>query len=126
MKTPTEQILSKSDISDLEIRIDDLTLLSEGWDGYDGHRVTLKVAEYAKEVISVIAPLTKLAPHVVPVPNGGIQFEWFGSLLEIELEVGPELSIAVYIEYFDVESPMEFEVSLFSELTEIGEHFQRL
>lgn len=68
-------------------------LNTPGWDSYSANSIALETIEMAKQfwasVVELLGEGIK-APHVVPCPSGGIQFEWEResvppSYLEIEL-----------------------------------------
>ena len=71
-------------------RVRALADLLSGWDGKNSP----PIQDNAKrQVFGVIDALTKLqmpAPHIVPVPGGGLQFEWHTSINELEIEIAPD------------------------------------
>ena len=67
-----------------------LTALQEGWDGYDGLPTLPRVAGYTELFLEQVQAYTSVAPDLVPLPNGGVQLEWFIGEVEIEVEIEPD------------------------------------
>jgi hypothetical protein len=72
-------------------RIKELLELKQGWDTYDGQPVDPSTAVYALKLLSRVRTAMTPEPTVVPLSNGGLQFEW--SINHSRLE------IAVYAPY---------------------------
>jgi len=76
----------------LEEAADDLwqlLQLKRGWDTYGAVPLS---GEVAKAVIRILRRLEEDGaprPALVPTPSGGVQLEWFGNGVELQLEVQP-------------------------------------
>lgn len=78
-------------------RVRALANLELGWDGKNAS----PIRDAARgQVFGIIDALTKLgmpAPHIVPIPNGGIQLEWRNNVGEFEIEVSPEGAVGFLV-----------------------------
>jgi hypothetical protein len=68
--------------------------LPPGWDGYGSPAPNQGVIESAIRVLVALQGQDLPAPHVVPVPGGGVQLEWHVRSRELELEVLPDATLA--------------------------------
>jgi hypothetical protein len=70
-----------------------LFTLPEGWDGGQAKPVLPTTAILAMQVLGLVVDDFTPAPHVFPLPDGGIQLEWLinGDGLEIEISPNGEL-----------------------------------
>jgi len=80
-------------------RILQFQLLRDNWDSYGGHPPSFDVILTAYSVVRNITLDDPPKPSIVPVPGGGIQFEWRKGRRELEIEVRPDGSI----EYLKIE-----------------------
>jgi hypothetical protein len=67
--------------------------LKADWDSYGSPPPTLVAINRSLDILRAIAELNLLdlpAPHVVPVPGGGIQFECGVGQRELEFEILPD------------------------------------
>lgn len=71
----------------LSRRLNDLTSLPRGWDGYFAPPVSFTNAAFAAALIERIASPDIEAPQVVPGSDGRLQIEWHSGGYDIELEV---------------------------------------
>jgi len=78
--------------------IDELTQLEPGWDGYGGIAVKPRVAGHALKFLRAIGPHTELMPDIVPMPDGGLQLEWFFGDYEVEVEISPDCDTHFFFE----------------------------
>jgi len=76
------------------MQLDRLINLPDGWDGGRAKPVLPTTAILAMQVLSQVADDLTPAPHVFPLPDGGVQLEWLinGNGLEIEISPNGELS----------------------------------
>ncbi len=77
-------------------KIDALTELEVGWDGYQGIAVSQDAAEHALGLLETIGSYTHCAPDVAPLANGGLQLEWYVGNHEIEIEIAPNRLTLLY------------------------------
>ena len=75
-----------------------LTALEEGWDGYDGLPTLPRVAEHTQLFLEQVEACTSVAPDLVPLPNGGVQLEWYIGEVEIEVEIEPDGTTTILFE----------------------------
>src|SRR6476619_5448484 len=64
--------------------------MGEGWDGYNSPSIPLKTTIAANYILSLVSQLRVWAPHIAPVPGGGIQLEWDSDNRSLEIEIHPE------------------------------------
>jgi hypothetical protein len=74
-------------------QLDRLINLPEGWDGGHAKPVLPTTAILAMQVLGLVTDDLTPAPHVFPLPDGGVQLEWLinGNGLEIEISPNGEL-----------------------------------
>lgn len=75
-----------------------LTALEEGWDGYDALPTLPRVAEHTQLFLEQVEAYTSVAPDLVPLPNGGVQLEWYIGEVEIEVEIEPDGTTTILYE----------------------------
>jgi hypothetical protein len=80
-------------VRDAFATIERLSGLQAGWDGYRSPRVSNAAVMGAMRVLDFIASWP-LAPHIAPVPNGGLQIEWSARDRALEIEILPDGSAA--------------------------------
>ena len=73
--------------------------LRDNWDSYGSRPPSFDVILAASRLILNITLDDPPKPRIVPVPGGGIQFEWEKGRRELEIEVRPDGSI----EYLKIE-----------------------
>ena len=81
-------------------RLDELSRLEEDWDSYEGYPPTEVAVATAKRLIAAVAERvgssSKIAVEPVftaPISSGGVQFEWEGPRVELEVVIGPSGSL---------------------------------
>ena len=117
-------------LSSLPTEVDEtlaeLVALPEGWDGHGGLPVQPALAEQARRFMVAIRECTQIVPDIVPLPDGGLQLEWYVSTHEVEVAfpsdeapyVYSERTADRYVEEFDLTHPLY--------ITEIGPLFRAL
>lgn len=71
-------------------KLNDLTSLERGWDGYSARAVRFDTANFALRMLEHICPVDSPAPQIIPGVNGDLQIEWHTDNGDIELDVlGP-------------------------------------
>ena len=81
-------------------KINDLRNLPVDWDGYGSQQIEQRAIDTA---VSVVLKLPKdlSAPHVAPVPGGGIQLEWqSGTEVEILPNGSMELLVSLKLDQY--------------------------
>ncbi|MBI2691706.1 MAG: hypothetical protein HYX29_07180 [Solirubrobacterales bacterium] len=78
-------------------KISQLLDLEPGWDTYEAtpidHGSARAAYDFAVEALRRGLP----QPHIVPVPDGGIQLEWSQNRFDLEIEFEPHSNIPVFI-----------------------------
>jgi hypothetical protein len=70
--------------------------LGPGWDGGDGPVPSTEVLQLARRIVVETAQVQiGQAPHIGPVPGGGVQIEWHLGGRDLELEILPDLSLGL-------------------------------
>ena len=67
-----------------------LSFLEPGWDSYVAHPVTHQALEAGIDALLEVLRPQSSPPSVVPVPAGGLQFEWHRNELDVEIELSGE------------------------------------
>jgi hypothetical protein len=83
-----EQLLSQ---------IADLALLEPGWDGYGACTVDDAALRQAWEFAVIGSEQGLPLPEVFPTPTGGVQLEWCAGSMELEFEIEPGGTSAVFV-----------------------------
>ena len=79
-------------IQELKDRLDKLTSLPRGWDGYNGEPVSSGCAQFAANLIERLCVANVPAPQLVPGADGTLQLEWHTNGCDVEVDVlGPYL-----------------------------------
>ncbi len=71
----------------LRKRLDELTALPVGWDGYNGQPVTFQCANFVANMLERLCQDGVPAPYLVPGSDGSLQVEWHRNMLDVELDV---------------------------------------
>ena len=74
-------------IQDLKDRLDELTSLPRGWDGYNGEPVSPGCAQFAANLIERLCVANVPAPQLVPGADGTLQLEWHTNGCDVEVDV---------------------------------------
>ncbi len=71
-------------------KLNELTALPRGWDGYHGRAVRFDTANFALQMLEHICPEDSPAPQIIPGVQGDLQIEWHTDNGDIELDIrGP-------------------------------------
>lgn len=71
-------------------KLNELTALERGWDGYRARPVSFDTAHFALQMLESICRVSAPAPQIVPGSNGDLQIEWHSDNGDVELHVvGP-------------------------------------
>lgn len=74
----------------LTSRLNELTSLPKGWDGYAGRPVLFTTARFAAELLERLYDAAVAPPSLVPGSDGTLQIEWHANQYDIEIDVlGP-------------------------------------
>jgi len=89
-------------------RLKEISDYSDNWDSYGSPRLSRKAISQAKGFLLSL-PAEIREPMTVPVPCGGIQFEWQGDGRELEIEIRPDGRIE-YLAVFEDGAMKEGEI----------------
>ena len=67
-------------------RLMEFEQLQPGWDSYGAHTITPQALSAAREAVGNVSPIPD---HVAPTVSGGVQFEWYSNVRDMELEFHP-------------------------------------
>jgi hypothetical protein len=77
-------------------QLQELSHLPPNWDSYGGQPVKARSLRKALVVLSMVMGENSEPPWIVPLPDGGIQFEWHRPELELEITInGEDASLVV-------------------------------
>lgn len=75
----------------LKDRLDELTSLPVGWDGYAGQPVSFQSAKFVADMLERLCREGVPPPYLVPGSDGSVQVEWHRNQVDVELDVlGPQ------------------------------------
>jgi hypothetical protein len=92
-------------------KILDFGNLKPGWDSYNAKAIGIIAIMPALELLTEFARNGCPPPEIIPVPNGGIQFEWNKEYMGMEIEIISPTKVTAYYEFF--ETGEEWEGSMF-------------
>lgn len=72
---------------DIKNRLNELSQLPVGWDGYNAGPMRFEVGYFAAEIIRNVCDQTTYPPAIIPGPNGDVQLEWHHNKNIIELHI---------------------------------------
>lgn len=103
----------------LREKLNELTALPFGWDGYVGKPVSFQVANFAAAMLERLCSDDVPAPSLVPGSDGSLQVEWHRNSYDVELDIlGVQNVVATrYNHKTDVEEIIEIQ-SDFSEIVD--------
>lgn len=81
--------------------------LPPGWDSYGASAISPSAISVAEQLLKLLADHNAPRPALVPTSDGGIQIEWYGADVEIQLEIDPDPN-EVYLFYRNVETGMSW------------------
>lgn len=86
-------------VESLRWRLDELTSLPVGWDGYLGQPVSFQCANFVVNMLERLCRERVPAPSLVPGSDGSIQVEWHRKGFDVELDVlGPQNVVATRVD----------------------------
>ncbi len=74
-------------------KLRELRSLPLNWDSYGASPIADSAVQTSLSVIGHLRRLNLPEPIVVPVPDGGVQFEWQNERCELEVEVRPDKTV---------------------------------
>lgn len=106
-------------VEELEERLDVLTKLRRGWDGYSGAPVSFPCAHFAANLIEALHTSSIPAPQLVPMANGTVRLEWHMNEFDVEVDVlGPYDVVAYRADHLN---GSEDEIEIQTDFTELAE-----
>lgn len=111
-ETPRAPITAGVDAS--AARLCELIALEADWDGYAARPVDGRALAVATNMVRWAARSGFPPPEIFPVPTGGVQLEWRVGPMELEFEIEPDASTAIFVgddrqsgRHFDGEFPRD-------------------
>lgn len=81
----------------IKSRLEELSKLEVGWDGYRGVPMRFEVGYFAAEIIKNLCGLsTPYMPEIIPGSNGDVQIEWHRNGKSIELHVKAPYNVTAW------------------------------
>lgn len=71
----------------IEARLNELTSLPRGWDGYHGKPVSFQCAHFVANMLETLYQPNVPLPSLVPGSDGSLQVEWHRNMFDVELDV---------------------------------------
>ena len=71
----------------VESQLNRVVKLSEGWDSYGGHPVSIETATAAVGLLSMLWPTEGVAPSIAPLPSGGLTMAWRAGKRVVDIDV---------------------------------------
>jgi len=102
-------ILGTSWLANASRKLSELSRYPNDWDSYGSPAISITALTNAIHFLSSFVFHTP-APVIVPVPGGGIQFEWQAGRRELELEIDPNGRIE-YLKVLEDETTEEGEMA---------------
>jgi hypothetical protein len=77
-------------------RVESMISLDDWWDRSGARAVTFEAFERALQVLSDTMSDDSVAPHFVPVGDGGIQLEWHCAGVDLEVYIEPDGRVSAW------------------------------
>jgi hypothetical protein len=84
-------------------RLQELTTLEKGWDGYDAPPVSFENASFALKILEKICDTETLPPQIVPGSNQDLQMEWHTKNGTMELHIVSPYNVYLWTDELDDE-----------------------
>jgi hypothetical protein len=108
----------------LRERLNELTSLQVGWDGYRGVPVRFDCARFALTILNALYNKRVPAPNLVPGIDGTMQIEWHCRGFDVELDVIDVGQVEAY--RMDIENNKEEELNLEVDFTKISNWIEEM
>ncbi len=105
-------------------RLQELLLLSNGWDTYGAPPIDRWTAAYASSLLEVLAEEWTLPPNVMPSTNAGVILEWLRPNVVVRITVDPSNELDLY--YSDARVGFTWEGPLTEEAPDLSEALYRV
>lgn len=99
-------------------RLEAISLLREGWDGFGAGPIRRDVITFATHVLGQIMLPNTPAPHVTPMSHEGLMLEWHENGIELEIEI--EKPGRLWISFEDSLENIDQEESVSSDLGKLA------
>lgn len=100
-------------------RLNLLTGLEQGWDGYSAKAIQFSTADFALEVLKVLSADDTPLPDIIPGSGGELQLEWHTEDRDIELRIFSPFDAVAWLHY-PSKPDDDKEVALTSDFAEVG------
>lgn len=85
------------DIKRCREKVAELMLLPDDWDSYGSRSIQQAAVNQTNKLLDVFSELEMPQPFIVPVPGGGLQFEFQKDKRELEIEILPDGSLEYFL-----------------------------
>ena len=114
----SERLVGSDWVAPIIAQLKEFAELPHDWDSYGGKPVEQDVAVYALNVLLAFMKPTTPQPAAVPLPDGGVQFEW--STAAIDLEISISVPGIAEVTGVNQEDPGGFEFQLTNNFYELA------
>lgn len=83
-------------VEELRPKLNELTSLRIGWDGYKGLPVSFDCASFGADLLEKLCQVSVPAPSLVPGSDGTMQIEWHVGGFDIELDIKDVYEVVAY------------------------------
>lgn len=105
-------------------RLRELIALPTNWDSYGAAPIRLSIVAHVIRLLAHLMGRETPLPHLVPTKKGGIQFEWPGLAMDLEVEVHATGQVEVYCE--DLQTGERWEGDLWSNIRRVRAACQKI
>lgn len=100
-----------------------LLQLPEGWDSYGAPRISGEAVSISWTLIRQLLWANFPLPRIVPTADGGVQLEWYGNNVDVQIEVMPSHDVSLF--YRDLGTGESWEGTLGEEPKPLGDLIHR-
>jgi hypothetical protein len=100
-----------------------LLQLPEGWDSYGAPRISGEAVSISWTLLRQLLWADFPLPRIVPTADGGVQLEWYGNNIDVQIEATSSHDISVF--YRDVETGESWEGALGEEPRPLADIIRR-
>ena len=111
-------------LSDTLNQLFQLATLQENWDTYGGRPIAIQAVAAGLNMLGRILAYDAPTPSVVPRSNGGVQFEWHRSGIDLEVSIDPDETVSASFE--DPATGNEWDLDVVTDLRELSQAAQLL
>lgn len=106
-------------------KLNELTSLTQGWDGYRAPAVSFDTAYFALQILEGVCPTDSNLPQIVPGVGGDLQMEWHTEHGDVELHVRRPYSVMGWF-MDETTEPEGIELHFSNDFTLVAEWVRKL